>query len=379
VGLETLNLAPEHRNPHREKRGDQVREDGAEPRRASAAWAKLAGFGKGILRLLMNWGIIAVVITTVLVLRHRAEAQARAPLPPPAVQLPPADAARWQAFPRYRGAVPVLLYHGIATGRGPARFFAQQILALRTAGFHAITLAQYVSFASGHHGGLPSRPILLTFDGGRLDTYRTVTDILRKYGFHATMFTYAGWPPSGSAADLTWGELQSMQQSGIWSVQENGGSPDYAIYHPAVRSNILWGARQFAAQLPGFKTQAFAVPYASYGTPQTLAAQSPFPPNMLPWLKQHFSVVFGGDYLTRGVNQPHKPARRLSPELSYRISIDSRTSLAALDCRLKDWVTHRPVWKEWRCLRLDAGAPSTDPAPGRSPAPRVSPRRTSAP
>jgi polysaccharide deacetylase len=384
VGLDTLNLAPKHRDRHRSERGDTDREDGAEPRRAADVWAKLSRFGKGTLRLLLNWGIIAVAITTVLVIRHRAEVRARAPLPPPAVQLPPADAAAWQAFPRYHGAVPVLLYHGIASGGGQPHLFAQQMLALRTAGFHAITLAQYISFASGHHGGLPSKPILLTFDGGRLDTYRAVTDILRKYGFHATMFTFAGWPPSGSAADLTWGELQSMQQSGIWSVQENGGSPDDAIYHPAVRSNILWGARQFAGQLPGFKTLAFAVPYASYGAPLTLAAQIALPPQMLPWLKQHFSVVFGGDYLTRGINQPHKPASRFSHELSYRISIDSRTSLAALDCRLKDWVTHKPVWKEWRCLRLDAGAPGTGPAPGTKPTPgrdaahRHSPRRTSA-
>jgi hypothetical protein len=380
VGLDLLNLAPRRGDRYPEEHRAQYRDDGAEPRRASTGLlAALGRSAKVILRLVANWGIIVAVIGTVLVLRHRAEVQARAPLPPPAVQLPARDAGRWQAFPAYHGTVPVLLYHAITTGNAQHRLFAQQMLALRTAGFHAITLAQYVSFAAGHHRGLPSKPILLTFDAGRLDTYRTVTNILRKYGFHATMFTFAGWPPSGSAADLTWGELQSMQQSGIWSVQENGGSPDDAIGRPAVRSNILWGARRFAAQLPGFRPLAFAVPYTSYGAPQTLAAQTPIPPTMLPWLKQHFSVVFGGDYLARGLSQPHKPASRFSRILSYRISVDSKTSLRALDCRLKDWVTHKPVWREWRCLRLDPGAPGTGPAPGAAPAPRASPRRTPAP
>jgi len=237
------------------------------------------------------------------------------------------------------------------------------MLALRTAGFHAITLAQYVSFTEGQRSGLPSKPILLTFDEGRLSTYRAVNNILRKYGFRATMFTFAAWPGSHPRTNLTWAELQGMQQSGTWSVQENGGSPDNTIDQAAAKSNILWGTEKFATQLPGFRVFAFAVPFTSYAQQQQLSDPQ-IQRLLLPWLKGHFGVVFGDDYLDQAANQSHKVTARFSPGLSYRISVDSRTSLPTLNCRLKDWVTGKPVQKEYRCLRLGPAATNTDASAG---------------
>ena len=39
-------------------------------------------------------------------------------------------------------------------------------------GFHAISIAQYARFAGGDVAALPDRPILITFDDGRLDSYQ---------------------------------------------------------------------------------------------------------------------------------------------------------------------------------------------------------------
>lgn len=342
--------------------------------------------GSAIIRLLLNWGVLTLLVATVLVVRHRAEAQARAPLPPPAVDLSAADARQWQTFPSYRRVVPVLLYHGInSSNRGLSvgqLAFAKQMLALRIAGFHAITLTQYVNFINHNPQGLPSKPILLTFDDGRVDTYRAADRILWKYGFHATMFTFAAWPTTNTGFGLTWGELRNMQQSGTWSVQEHGGQGhEYVTYNAAgdkggvyafrqyirsktgngghlesfpsflnrATSDILWGARQFATQLPRFLPLAFAVPYANYGQQQTNDPR--IPQFMLPWLKRHFSVVFGGDYLARDVSRQYEIKTRFSSAFSYRISMNSRVSLQSLNCRLRDWVARTPIWKEYRCLR----------------------------
>jgi hypothetical protein len=336
--------------------------------------------------LLLNWGVIVLAVATVLTVRYRAEARARAALPPPAVQLAPVDSRQWQAFPSYRRVIPVLLYQGISTNHGSLSVhplaFAQQMLALRTAGFHAITLPQYISFVHGDHHGLPSKPILVTFDDGSLSTYRAANNVLRAYGFHATMFTFAAWPTSNPGFSLTWDELRNMQQGGIWSVQESGGrGHEYVVYDSAgdkggvdafrqyqpggtgqsghlesftsflgrVRSSILWGAHEFATQVPGFQRLAFALPHGNFGQQRTNDAR--IPQFMLPWLKHHFAVVFGGDYLGRAAGGQYGITGRFSKEFSYRISMDPELSLQALYCRLSDWVRKTPAWKEYRCLR----------------------------
>jgi hypothetical protein len=335
-------------------------------------------------RLLLNWGVLLLAVAVVLVVKYRYEEDARAPLPAMAVRLSAVDARSWRAFPAYRGAIPVLVYHGInASGNAISTtpwVFAEQMLALKTAGFHAITLKQYVSFARGDYQGLPSKPILLTFDDGRLDTYRAANDILRRYGFHATMFTFAAWPTSNPGFNLRWNELRSMQQSGIWTVQEHGGYghdyvpynakgttggvyayreyfPDpkghagylesFAAFRQRVTSNILWGAQRFGTEIPGFRPMAFAVPEANYGQEDTNDPR--IPQFMLPWLKRHFAVVFGGDYL--GGKGAQLVAGRFTPTLAYRITMGPRETLSALDCRLKDWVYGVPIWKEYGCVR----------------------------
>jgi hypothetical protein len=368
--------------------------------------------GKATFRLLLNWGVLLAAVAVVLVVRNHVQAQARAPLSPPVVQLSAADTAQWQGFPFYQRDVPVLLYHGVGSGSGglsssgsgglsiSRQLFAEQMLALRTAGFHAITLAQYVNFINGDRQGLPAKPILLTFDDGRLATYRAVNEILRKYGFHATMFTSASWPTTTPGYSLTWNDLRAMQQSGTWSVAEAGGeSHGYLVYDAAgdrgavyafreyisrsagnighlegfpaflrrVTSNILWGRQQFSAQLPDFRPLAFAVPGGNYGQLATNDAR--IPQFMLPWLAEHFQVVFGGDYLDRGPGRPFEIKSRssLAKSFSYRISLTSRVSLTALNCRLTDWVTRVPVAKEYGCLRSGPGGAGLAAGPNGSP------------
>jgi peptidoglycan/xylan/chitin deacetylase (PgdA/CDA1 family) len=346
--------------------------------------------GGAVGRLLLNWGALAALIAGVLTLRHHADVAAETPLPPPRVHLSTADLREWQRFPAYTGSIPVLVYHGINNASESysvtPRLFAEQMLALKVAGFHAISLAQYAQFVHGDRRGLPPKPILLTFDDGRRDAYRVAANLLRAYGFHAVMFTFGAWPITNPGFSLTWNELQRIQRSPLWSVQEHGGrGHEYTIYSAAgargavyaylrylpdpsghgghlesfphfvqrFTSDVLWGAHQFASHIPGFRPIAFAVPYGDYG--QELTNDPQIPALTLPWLDHHFQVVFGGDYLDRITGSRDEIPGRFSPRLSYRITMQQSTQLPTLYCRLKDWVTGVVLWKEYACLRLGSG------------------------
>jgi len=353
------------------------------PRRQPRVRALLRRHRPAGVRFLLNWGVLLLAVAVVLGVRYRSEEDARAPLPAPAVQLSRADIRTWQAFPGYNGIVPVLVYHGINKSGNyistTPQVFAEQMLALKTAGFHAITLAQYVRFAHGDYRGLPSKPILLTFDDGRLDTYRAADNVLRKYGFHGTMFTFGAWPNLNPGFNLRWNELRSMQASGIWSVQEHGGHghesitvnakgdeggvyayreylpnakggghlESFAAFRERATSSILWGIQEFGTEIPRYWPAAFAVPEADYGEAGTNDPR--IPRFMLPWLRRHFAVVFGGDYLNGQTRQPI--LTRFTPEFSYRITMGPRETLRALDCRLRDWVDEVPIWQEYACTR----------------------------
>jgi peptidoglycan/xylan/chitin deacetylase (PgdA/CDA1 family) len=104
------------------------------------------------------------------------------------------------SVPQNATDVPVLLYHGIVSK--PDRFsmttdtFADQMFALKNAGYHTVTVEQFDEFMQGKIT-LPDKSFLLTFDDGRKDSYVGADPVLKATGFHAIMFV-----PSGDTLDL---------------------------------------------------------------------------------------------------------------------------------------------------------------------------------
>src|SRR5205807_2437456 len=98
--------------------------------------------------------------------------------------------------------VPILYYHyirinpnardrlGFSLSTPPAMFSAQMQY-LADHGFHVISLHQAV-VAVKNHTGLPSRPIVLTFDDGYTDFFTAAIPILQSHGFTATSFVISG-------------------------------------------------------------------------------------------------------------------------------------------------------------------------------------------
>ena len=196
--------------------------------------------------------------------------------------------------------------------------FARQMVLIEHAGYETITLGQFVRFIRGDEVSLPPRPLLLTFDGGRADSWTGTDAILRKLGFTAAIFVDLGRVDAKDHREyLTWKELEAIQRSGRWEVQLQAGTGGHEIqYGPApedvgpfyayrgsderidgwrerVFSDITWGEEQLATHLPAYRALAFAPPYGNYGQAGTNDPR--IPRLLLARLLDSFEVVFTQD------------------------------------------------------------------------------------
>ena len=128
-------------------------------------------------------------------------------------------------------SVPILMYHRIATD-GPVALeryrvspdlFALQMTALHRAGYHTISLRDWVS-AMERREPLAGKPAIITFDDGYRDFLLAAEPALRAHGFSATVFLVA--ERIGGSADwdsgygetaplLSWDEVRALQETGI--------------------------------------------------------------------------------------------------------------------------------------------------------------------
>jgi hypothetical protein len=147
----------------------------------------------------------------------------RTPQPAPDVELTGEDRQVWAKLPPDRSAIPVLLYHGI----GPESDFsnatdaeygidaddsAKQMTLIRHAGYETIDLPTFIDFAQEKPVDLPPRPLLLTFDDARADSWTGGDGILRELGLTVVMFVDVGRVDAGDREYLTWEELQTVQE-----------------------------------------------------------------------------------------------------------------------------------------------------------------------
>jgi hypothetical protein len=353
-----------------------------------------ASISRSVMHGLVGWGCLLSVAAGVVVTRlHTAEAN-RAPLPVVTASLSADQYREWASFPDYHKMVPVLMYHSVG-GKASyltvsRKLFAEQMRALKVAGFHTLTIRQYAHFVKHGYRGLPSRPILLTFDDGREDAYRAANGLLEAYGFHVTDLVVPAWVTGHPHFSLSWSQLQQMAQTSTWSVQlhfgygreqisynqvgDTGAAFAYQQYFPAedgmpgheetfaqyqkrIANNMEWGERQLEQHVPGYKPWSMAIPESDYGQAGTNDPR--IPPFVLGWLDRHFPVVFGGDYLDKAVGRRFQIAGRYSSRLSYRMSIGPLDTLPVLHCRLMDYLHHVAIWKEYGCQRLVGLPPST--------------------
>jgi peptidoglycan/xylan/chitin deacetylase (PgdA/CDA1 family) len=243
----------------------------------------------------------------------RDAAGARTPAAAPQVALSAQDRRAWAPWPVEHRAVPVLLYRD--TG---ARALARQFVLLHHAGYRTIALDELVRFVERDPVRLPERPLVLTFDGGRLTTWTGSDAILRKLGFRAVIFVDAGRVLAHDRAYLTWEELAALQRSGRWDVQLQSGTGNRLIKYGPGRDDIGpfyayrgsqevlggWRERVFSdisdaeelleRRVPGYRPLAFAPPYGNYGQAGTNDPR--IPRELLARLKMSFRLIFAHDH-----------------------------------------------------------------------------------
>ncbi|MEA2466846.1 MAG: hypothetical protein QOJ57_972 [Thermoleophilaceae bacterium] len=247
--------------------------------------------------------------------RNFTRAQESAALPAPMVAPTAAESARWKPLPASGGPVPVVAYAGIgAEAPSVTRLaFARQMEMLSRAGYRTISIHQYSRWRHGLPAGLPARPVLITFEGGRLDTFRGADRVLQRHGFRATVFPDTGEVARGNRSYLRWRELQAMQRSGRWDVQPgpfdgsapvtvdaNGRAGEFYAYRRYTRSQGVekfadWQQRvtrdvfsaRAAMVAQGFDPVAFSVPRGNYGQQGSNDAR------IAPWMRGLLRTQFG--------------------------------------------------------------------------------------
>ena len=148
----------------------------------------------------------------------------------------------WSRLPPDRSAIPVLLYHGIgpesdfsnaadATYGVDAEDFAKQMTLVQHAGYQTIDLQTFIDFVQNKPVELPPRPLLLTFDDARADSWTGADGILRKLDFNAVMFVDVGRVEGGDPEYLSWQELATAQDSGRWQLQLHSGREGHTQIH----------------------------------------------------------------------------------------------------------------------------------------------------
>jgi hypothetical protein len=270
--------------------------------------------GHGVIR---SWLVAALVCVGSAGCGQSTRTEADAPAgrtaaPAAHISLSAQDREAWAPGPRSHAGIPALVYRDV-----DARTFARQMVLLAHAGYRTVTLETFVRLVRREPVVLPARPLLVTFDGGRLASWRDTDAILRQLDFSAVLFVDVGRVEEGGPQYLTWAELDRLQRSGRWEVQLQSGTGNRRIrYGPgpedvgpfyAYRGSeeVLGGWRErvfsditdaedlLAYHVGGYRPLAFAPPYGNYGQAGTNDRR--IPRLLLGRLLLSFDVVFTQD------------------------------------------------------------------------------------
>jgi len=195
-------------------------------------------------------------------------------LPSPTPTITPTPTARPLSFKelndRYGPCVylPVLMYHhveAIEPGQKigsltvTAEYFRKQMQYLKDKGYQPVSPNQVASFLDDA-GGLPGKPVLITFDDGYSDNYTAAFPILREFSYSAVIFLPTGLMENSGY--LTWSQIREMNDAGIafgnhtWSHYSAGGARE------KVMGEIVTADEQLTQK--GLNNpKVFAYPYGS--------------------------------------------------------------------------------------------------------------------
>jgi peptidoglycan/xylan/chitin deacetylase (PgdA/CDA1 family) len=178
--------------------------------------------------------------------------------------------------------VPILYYHYIRinpnprdrVGFGlstPPAIFRVQMQYLANHGFHVISLHEAVA-AIKNHSGLPSHPVVLTFDDGYADFFTAAVPVLQSHGFTATSFVVSG--RMGWGGYMTPSQVVAADSMGFTIGAHTVDHLALAAQPPA---RATWEMKQSKLTLEGLlghPVADFAYPYGSFNAYDMAQAKS---------------------------------------------------------------------------------------------------------
>jgi peptidoglycan/xylan/chitin deacetylase (PgdA/CDA1 family) len=178
--------------------------------------------------------------------------------------------------------VPILYYHYIRinpnprdrVGFGlstPPAAFRVQMQYLADHGFHVVSLHQAV-VAIQNHSGLPSRPVVLTFDDGYADFFTAAVPVLQSHGFTATSFVISG--RMGWGGYMTPNQIVAADGMGFTIGAHTVDHVALAAQGPARASWEIRQSKLTLETLLGHPVRDFAYPYGSFNLYDMAQAKS---------------------------------------------------------------------------------------------------------
>ena len=168
--------------------------------------------------------------------------------------------------------VPILTYHyirvnpdardrmGFALSVTPTDFAAQMNWLARS-GYHTITTEDLHAYLSGVRG-LPSKPVILTFDDGYADFYTTALPILRTHDFRADLYVVSGFV--GRPGYLSAAQVRESDRSGIEIGSHTVTHADLARTSAGGVRTELVDSRRYLEALLGHPVYSFCYPSGKF-------------------------------------------------------------------------------------------------------------------
>jgi peptidoglycan/xylan/chitin deacetylase (PgdA/CDA1 family) len=170
--------------------------------------------------------------------------------------------------------VPILMYHyirvnsdrrdwlGFALSVTPSDFAAQMDWLARN-GYHPITAEDLYAYLSGARG-LPSRPVILSFDDGYADFYTAALPILRSHDFKAVSYVVSGF--IGQPNYMTAAQIVEADRSGIEIGSHTINHADLAKTSAGGVRVQVTASKQALEQLLGHPVVSFCYPSGRFNS-----------------------------------------------------------------------------------------------------------------
>jgi peptidoglycan/xylan/chitin deacetylase (PgdA/CDA1 family) len=148
--------------------------------------------------------------------------------------------------------------------------FAAQLDYYLERGFHTITFKQLVEFYDGK-APLPTKPILLTFDDGWIDSYTVAFPELKKRGMVGNFFVPTRYADAGGELLMNWEQILEMDRAGMEFGGHTINHEDLTKVNVDVMQWELSGAKKLMEDKLGHPTYALSYPFGAFN-PKVMSA-----------------------------------------------------------------------------------------------------------